>query len=946
MVIARYKADWQYLSDKHKEIDDKKIQRILSEYAENQLEHLAYAIIGTFGSGKTQFLYHIFKCVKNGGMLPLYFLAEDLFREVIKPKEIFGEDKTFTPGDLYNLVEGKINHLKESFSKNDESKVREVIDPRGKLKNDAPQLVDVVIEEFSSANIEDLKVVLLVDELEGQYGVLQDKVQTRDRSPLREWLESQSHLKFLAFAPAGIYELGGADRDRVKRIVMPPADIDYVRRHLIENPGRSNACWWLSRGKARHLFKACETLKEKNIQLEADEVSRIIKDELDPIGQEPTQVPPAVTSAINPSKLPFLLNIAPIKEEKTRQYEINTNKLETGKLADKLVDAFGVNKDNAILISEYFKRTIKTLSNEDGVTYIRDTDLPELFCLVFDHLLEYEHGSPELTGTLGEVLNLYERVKREDAAVYGIIGRLWELKESEWQLPLTIEQIRKAFPFPTMNPIVKNHVPADMRGKWEGRGLPLWKWAEGDITALLFASKRDFTSYSEKDEFLSLALPDGKGVLCLFPTGERLKEEHPFLVWLTKNSKFEFVELPPLLTDFLLSATGEIQGGIPGDLQVSLENFKEDKEDILLSRKAAIYGEAIDEIVRNSAPKPDEFEKGVLPDAAAIWGKTQLADRGIAVSGIALAFADLTYEERQLLANIMELFKGGKEGKGIGDLRPLLPRGGYPTLADDLLPRYGRKDELKDSDSVSRLKGYWRDEEKEELVNLARILRRDSFLKLHADEDMNRLLEALWRVTRREFDFGDFDNCVQKIERDILPTLKDCWELEREGINSFGLKGLNFENNENLVKAKQGFEKLLEIVRGVLSDRGTASPLLKCIMKTFIDSLDVENDLRKLASLSSSTKRALEELTKSGENLGKNFWEYRRATKFLGIAEDDIKGLVLEQMGMDGTPTLQELESDAKERKEYLEKVSNSLGLLDKKLAELGNTFDRIKGKG
>ena len=69
-------------------------------------------------------------------------------------------------------------------------------------------------------------------------------------------------------------------------------------------------------------------------------------------------------------------------------------------MAGKLIEAFGVNKDNALLISDYFKRTVKPLSNEDGVIYIEDRDLLELFCLIFDHLLEYEHGSPELSETL------------------------------------------------------------------------------------------------------------------------------------------------------------------------------------------------------------------------------------------------------------------------------------------------------------------------------------------------------------------------------------------------------------------------------------------------------------------------------------------------------------------------------------------------------------------
>jgi len=932
MVIASYKVNWQHLSREHEEIANK-LSKMLNEYADEQLEHLAYAVIGTFGVGKTQLLYEILKRAKDKGLLPLYFIAEDLFREVISTK-----NEVITPGDMHTLIDEKVKNLKKALSEKNEDIVREILDPRGKLKSDAPEIINAIVKQFFGTDINNIKVVLLVDELEGQYGILQDKVQTRDRSPLRDWLESKSYLKFLAFAPAGIYELGGADRDRVKRIVLPPAEIEYVREKLIKDIGRSNACWWLSRGKARQLFKACEVLNGKDMSLAADVTFRIIKDELDAIGQAPTQVPPAVTSVIDPSKCPFLLNLRPIEGEKAKRYVIDA-KLDTGELADKLVEAFRVSKDNAILISEYFKRTVKTLSDENLVTYVENKDLPELFCLVFDHLLEYEHGSPELSGTLGEILNLYEKVRNEEAELYGIVGRLWEVKETDWQLPLTIGEIRKAFPFPTMNPIIKNHIPADAKKNWEGRGLPIWRWTEGDITSLFFASERDFVNYFDKDAFLSSVLPDGEGILCLFSTNEMLKEKKSLLTWLEKNEKLSFVELPPLLTDFLLSASGEIQGAIPGDLQLHLKNFKEDKGDILLSRKAEIYSEAINEIIRSNLPKPDTFYKSELPDTGTIWGKGQM-DRDVAIIGIALAFVELTTHERLLLAELRELFRSGKEGRGSGDLNSLMPRGGYITLSDDLLPRYGRKKELRDSEPVGRLKGYWRDEEKDKLVELARILSREYFLKLHSDEDINRLLEALWKTVRTDFDLMDLQTLIDKLERDISPVLEDCWKLEQEATNNLGLSGIDFGIKEKLVKANNGIKKLLEIAKESIKDAGV-SPLTKYIVKTFMNEVveNNEKDVRDLASSSSSVKRSVDELKKASDNIRKNFWEYRRATKFVGIKEDDIKAIVSKQMKLDGAPTLQGLETSVNERKEYLEAISKDLGLLDRKLGELQDIF-------
>lgn len=936
-IIAAYETEWQNLSKDHERIKSK-ISEILESYSEKNLDYFSYAVIGTFGVGKTQLLYHIHKTAQDIGLLPLYTIAEDLFREVITEENGF-----FTPGDLFALLKEKVTKVTETLKEKQYEKAMEILDPRGKLSADAKDLTDSILNGFSGKDIPVNNVLLLVDELEGQYGILQSKVKTMDRSPLREWLEDKSSLKFLSFAPAGIYELGGADRDRVKRIVIPPADIDYIRENLIKEPGRSNGAWWLSRGKARQLFKACDVLMEKGQVTEADVASRIIKSELDSIGQEPTQVPPAVTNVVNPSKIPFLLDLCPLEGEKAKRYVINTLSLNTGQLADKLIEAFSIDKDNAILISEYFKRTVRALSDEHGITFINGEDLQELFCLVLDHLIEYEHGSPELSGSLGEILNLYEKVKREQVAIYGTIGRLWELKETNKQLPLLIEEIRKAFPFPTMNPIVKNHLPAEIKSKLEGKGLPIWTWSENETTALFFASVRDLSEYCEKDEFVSISLPEGKKVLCLLPSGEKPDEEKPLVKWLKNNRKVEFLELPPLLTDFLLSAAGEIQDSIPADLRSNLSIFKEDKSDIILLRKTEIYSEAISEKIK-SLGKPEIFDKGALPDTNTIWGKGTM-ERDVAIIGISLAFVDLTTHEKNLLVELRALLRSSKEGRGSGDLNPLTPRGGYISICDDLLPRYGKKKELKDSEPIGRLKAYWREEEKDQLSQLARILSNQHFIKLHPEEDMNRLLEALWKTVRKEFEPEDLETIIQKYERKICPTLETGLKIENEGKDEFGLVGINFEDMEKLVKAKDGIRKITEIGKEALKDDGSAAPLVKCITFTFMEAVlkNIEKSVNVLESLSGAAERRLEELTKESGNLRKNFWEYSKATKFVGMTEDRMKSIIADQKKIGGNPTLQVLETTAKEKKEYLESISSNLSFLEKDLQKLDSLFTEIK---
>jgi hypothetical protein len=321
-------------------------------------------------------------------------------------------------------------------------------------------------------------------------------------------------------------------------------------------------------------------------------------------------------------------------------------------------------------------------------------------------------------------------------------------------------------------------------------------------------------------------------------------------------------------------------------------------------------------------------------------------DRDVAVMGLALAFADLTAQERQLLAELRDLFRSGKEGRGTGDLNPLMPRGGYIALSDDMFPRYGKKKDLKDSEPVGRLKGYWRTEEIASLVELARILPLDDFLKLQSDEDMSRLLEALWRGVRAEFDTSGLESIIQVFDKDIIPVLEDCHGLERKGISDFGLAGLDFGTTESLVKAKGGFERLRDIGKSVLGDEGSGSILSRYILKTFMSSLNVQSEARNIGSATNSVKRAMEELATAGGNLEKNFWEYPRATKFIGITEDDVKALISEKKKMEGTLTLQELESKSRESKSYLEEVSSGLARLDENLVRLETIFNKVSGSG
>ena len=256
---------------------------------------------------------------------------------------------------------------------------------------------------------------------------------------------------FFALAPAGIYEMGGADYTRTIRLVLPAADVRYVREKLLPDHGRANSCWWLSRGKARHLFKACTILRDLPTDTSASQVARIIREQLDHIGQHPTEVPAAVTDGLAGGKVPFLLNLAPGPHRKARCYHLDACHLDEGLMADRLVEAFDLSMDVALVFAEYFRLTMLALSDSNYVAYIPDNELPDALCLALDHLLEYEYGNPQLVPHMSDVLSLYQRALRL-GSVHSVIGWMWEAKQTTEVLPLALSEIKARLPFPIDEP--------------------------------------------------------------------------------------------------------------------------------------------------------------------------------------------------------------------------------------------------------------------------------------------------------------------------------------------------------------------------------------------------------------------------------------------------------------------------------------------------------------
>ena len=172
------------------------------------------------GAGKTHLLYHVFDKCGEAGFLPFYFSAEDLFGGIFKV-----DAETRTPGKLSEIASTKVNAIVNALEGGDERTLRRLMNPRDRV--DLEFMTQSVVDRFCKCDVGELKLVLLVDELEQRYRPLQEAVRTGERSPLREWLERKDSLKFLALAPSGTCEMGEADQTRCRRIVIPAVDVEH-----------------------------------------------------------------------------------------------------------------------------------------------------------------------------------------------------------------------------------------------------------------------------------------------------------------------------------------------------------------------------------------------------------------------------------------------------------------------------------------------------------------------------------------------------------------------------------------------------------------------------------------------------------------------------------------------------------------------------------------------
>lgn len=194
-------------------------------------------MVGPYGSGKTQFLYHIFDFAWKLSV-PAVFVEHA--GQILKDFKSSGEN------DIVNWLDAEIARQLDAIRLKQYDRVTWF--PSYVNKHEKINEFSQKLSEFERP----YRCVLLVDELEQAYGEFLKTIPTSDYSPLRVILDSlQNAFMIWSFGLLSAYEfIGGADLRRFEEIRLPPVTAGLTRAITYEgHKALANFIWWFSQGR-------------------------------------------------------------------------------------------------------------------------------------------------------------------------------------------------------------------------------------------------------------------------------------------------------------------------------------------------------------------------------------------------------------------------------------------------------------------------------------------------------------------------------------------------------------------------------------------------------------------------------------------------------------------------------------------------------------------------
>jgi len=833
---ATLDAEWLPLSEQHlKHLQH--LERILTEYLRGNKDIPAVAVVGPYGQGKTQLLFHIVKKVVEEGGVPVYTHADRIVK-LINQKT--GEDAKVLPLDLPKYIqEAMLEEIRNI--RNGQSKKNTLL---------TNQQVINYLEGRLTGDLGNKPMVLLIDELEQAYQTLRDKIDTSDRNPIRSLLNPKEILTVLAFAPRSIYEYelgatlgeGEAETSRLSIFPLPTLSPKELRRFLkIPSRGFANFIWWLSRGRARHAIKALQ--ESQKYAMEETRGFRSFVESMGRIGGVPSFDLDALTDRKGnfATKWKDVLNLVPSsttnEEEWALLFRID------GDFAPKAISFFGklgFSGTYSMILADYLSLLLRAISSEDEEAIIKKKDALSL--LVATYELSLEHTYDE--GFISSLQKDLDELQTNPSLRYSLPDIMEEAgiaeskKLSEF-LPFDFERVLRFFPFPLSSPRLPGTSTNEVE-KWlknVGDNL-LAEDKEGPTSLLFFKDFDHFKVYYEKrkHKFVEQTLPEKSLAAILLLEGEYSSTQSPALVlWLRNQGRLNVERVrPSLLADFLCNALfltkpdfSQPRLPLRKEIESLREEFRE-SGDRATARKIYHYRSALDEFIRSvsqtlpGTSKSFTYEKqGVAFEGAYERQKSSRA--------FFYPFCLACYvEDTEGLRALAQLRASSERSE-----RPLneyLPEeGGYRTAVRFLPTTHGTLKVPRHSDSVGTIKSFFKDKVTD-LENLVDSLSKEEFRMLVDDELSRFLLDAYYESKRfKGISEGEKKRALEYLVQslDLQKKILDEEEALKSSVGVGFEASLKFSPQE-----EQAIRGLVPLVEG--SD-GWSSAVYQRVFFTFVE---------------------------------------------------------------------------------------------------------------
>ncbi|MCD6371534.1 MAG: ATP-binding protein, partial [Candidatus Aenigmarchaeota archaeon] len=546
-------------------------------------------IQGPYGSGKTQLLYHLFKFTYEKGGIGIYTHLE----KIIPPQKMGPSEYA---DYLKELMNEEVNLLMENNSK----------------------LLDGRVKDFAVSHINQVegisKVVLFVDEIEQQYRLLDEMVETDDHSPMREVIArvnkgEAGFFLVLAFAPVSFYEFskGEAQTRRYLPVLLPIVEAKVSREYFGEI---GNLIWWMGRGRFGWMLRIKDIL-EANIL----DINKISKKELQdicrnigPIGGVDALEFEMIEKISDFNNFrDFIIHLEP----KEKGGEIYAGSLQVvkkcliynqGQILEILESALRESKVSKVIdISYYLSIILDAISTSDGgiPLFIDPNDWKELLTMTEEVILEFEGEdklpSEELKLLQDNILDFSFNVRKNAENT----GRLIE------GFCISPSFLHTLFPFPTSSPNLipskkieeqrENLADQTYLGREEDNGTSIFFFLNADKIRCFLT--QEIKNYLNETKTLILVNLGSKEDI----------NKTKIAQWLERQGRLKVINTPRILSDFIVSFFYWMRNEKGESLPIA-NFFEKLTESQLVSeknkaRKIAYYSSRISEYIRNELPR-------------------------------------------------------------------------------------------------------------------------------------------------------------------------------------------------------------------------------------------------------------------------------------------------------------------------------------------------------